>query len=380
MSDLSGQRRAVAAVFFAHGVLISSWVPHIPFVKTERGLSEGALGAVLLALAAGAVVSMLLIGPFAARIGPHRVTRWTTIAMAATLPLPVLAPSMPLLVLSLALFGAALGSMDVAMNAVGFDVERRFGRPIMSSLHGMYSLGALVGALVAAALIRLEVDPSVHTIAAAALTAVAVIPALRTLDAPEAPVPTARPRLRLPRGRLFAIGAMNFVFFMGEGSIADWGATYLRDDVGSSGAVAALGFAAFAAAMAIGRISGDILNERIGRVALVRGGGYLAAIGLALGLTIDEPAAVIVGFALLGIGLANGIPLLFVAAAESGPTPSEGISGAATLGYLGLLAGPPLIGFVAEATSLTFGLALVAVLVAIAATPAGLARSAATRA
>jgi MFS family permease len=363
----------VAAIFFALGVLFASWVPHIPYVRDERALSEGALGLVLLALAGGAVVAMLAAGPVAARIGPHRVTRWMTLATAATLPLPVLAPNTALLLLALAIFGAAVGSTDVSMNAVAADVEARFRRPIMSSFHGMYSAGALVGSLLAAALIQLEVSPPLQTTVIAALVALAIFPSLRALAAPAAPVASARPRFVMPGRRVLVIGAMVLVFFLAEGAAADWSATLLRDDLGASGAQAALGFAAFSTAMALGRFAGDRINEAIGPVLLVGVGGVAAAIGLAAGLLSGNPIALIGGFALMGAGLANTIPVLFTAAARGAPTPSEGISSAATLGYLGLLAGPPLVGLVAELADLPIAMGVVAALIAVAALRASVA-------
>ncbi|MDA0352504.1 MAG: MFS transporter [Chloroflexi bacterium] len=375
MSELSRQRRAVAAVFFTHGVLLASWVPHIPFVKEQRALSDGALGLVLLALAGGAVVAMALSGPLIRRVGPHHVVRWTGLAMALTLPLPVIAPNVALLTAALVLFGGALGSLDIAMNAVAADVEVAFRRPIMSSFHGMYSLGALAGSLLAGALIEVGVAPSTQVLVVAVIAMVAVLLVMRALRTPHRPVAQARLRLRIPRGRLLALGAMTFAVFLAEGAVADWSATLLRDDLGTSGAVAALGFAAFSTTMAIGRLTGDWINERVGAVNLVRLGSLVAAIGLGVGLALDSPIAVIIGFALTGAGLANVVPLAFTAAASAGATPSEGISSAATLGYFGLLVGPPIIGFIAEATSLAGGLAVVAALAALTASQARIVRT-----
>lgn len=359
--ELRRARRAVAAVFFVHGVLLASWAAHIPWVKDRLGLGDGELGLVLLALAVGAVAGMAFTGPLSSRVGPHIVTSWATIAMAVMLPLAVAAPSVALLAIALVLFGAAIGSMDVAMNAVAADLERRWGRPIMSSFHGMFSLGALGGSILAAALLGADVSPTIQAAAIALLATLAVVPALRALP-PITPVRSAGWIVRLPRGRLLVIGLMAFAVLLGEGAVVDWSATLLREDFAASSALAALGFGAFSVTMAIGRFSGDRINTRSGPVPLVRVGGGIAAIGLGAGLLIGEPVAMIAGFALMGLGFANIVPILFVAAAANGPTPAEGISTAASLGYLGFLVGPPIIGAVAEATSLTTGLVLVVLL------------------
>ncbi len=364
MRSLRNDRYAVAAVFFVHGLMLATWAPHIPAVKADLDLSEGALGVLLLLLAAGAVAGMLLTGPVASRHGAHVVTRWATIAMAATLLLPLAAPSVELLGVALVLFGAALGSMDVAMNAVAAEVETRCGRPIMSSFHGLFSVGALAGSLVAAVLLGYDVDRLVQATAVAAVVVGAMIPVLRRLP-PSRITVEHRPRIRLPRGRLLGLGIVALAVMLAEGSVVDWSATYLRESLGAASAVAALGYGAFSVTMAAGRFAGDAINRRIGPVPLVRFGAIVAAGGLGAGLVVAAPAAMVVGFAVMGIGLANIIPIIFTASASAGTTPADGISGTATLGYLGFLAGPPLIGAVAEFTSLTIGLAVVAGLLCV---------------
>lgn len=360
-SDLKRQRTVVAAIFLVHGLMLATWASHIPHVKDSMSLSEGALGLVLLVLAGGAVAAMSLTGALSARLGAHRVTKWATVAMAATLPLPLAAGNVAQLVVALFVFGAALGAMDVAMNAVAAEIETRFGRPIMSSFHGMFSAGALTGSLIAAGLLRLGVRPLIQASAVAVLIAMAIWPSLKAVPRGEI-VRGRRRSLRLPGGRLLVLGMMAFAVMLGEGSVLDWSATLLRDDLGASNAVAALGFGAFSVTMAIGRFTGDRMNARLGPVPLVGIGAGIAAVGLGAGLLIGTPGAVIFGFVLMGMGFANIIPIIFTAAAASGPTPAEGISTTATLGYLGFLAGPPLIGALAELSSLTTALVLVVIL------------------
>jgi MFS family permease len=358
-------RAKTAIVFFVHGLMIATWAPHIPYVRAELGLTEGALGLLLLFLAGGAVAAMLVTGTIASRVGADVVTRWATVAMAATLLLPLAAPSPFSLAVALAAFGAALGSMDVAMNAVAAEVEAALGRPTMSSFHGMFSVGALGGSLLAAGLLRAGIQPLHQAVGVAVLVVAAVWPILTRLPDSVTAGRGGSRAIRLPSGRLLLLGVVAFAVMLAEGSALDWSATYLSSDLGATAAVAALAFGAFSVTMAIGRFTGDSINRRIGSVRLVRIGAAGASIGLGLGLVLATPLSVIVGFAIMGAGLANIIPIIFTASAEQGATPAEGISGTATFGYLGFLAGPPLIGAVAELTNLTIGLSLVVILLIV---------------
>jgi MFS family permease len=365
MPSRFSDRVKISIVFFVHGLMLATWAPHIPYVRDELGLSEGALGLLLLFLAAGAVAAMLLTGVIASRVGADVVTRWTTLAMAGTLLLPLAAPSPLSLAAALAVFGAALGSMDVAMNAVAAEVENALGRPAMSAFHGMFSVGALVGSLFAAALLRVGVEPLHHGVVVAAVVVVAVWPILTRLPHSVTIGSEGSPGIGFPSGGLLLLGIIAFAVMLAEGSALDWSATYLASDLGATTAVAALAYGAFSITMAVGRFTGDAINRRVGRVKLVRTGAAVATIGLGIGLLVATPLSVIIGFAVMGAGLANIIPIIFTASAEQGTTPADGISGTATLGYLGFLAGPPLIGAIAELTNLTFGLSIVVILLGI---------------
>lgn len=363
-------RLSIAGVFFAHGILVASWVPHIPHVKNSLDIGDGTLGIVLLFLAAGAFAAMLLTGGIAATVGADVVTRWSTIAVALTLIPPFLARSPVTLALTLALFGASFGTMDVAMNAVAADFESRRRRPTMSSFHAMFSVGALSGALLASTMIGLEIEPLVQVLIVATGTILCVTPALRSIESSSRTV-ASRPRITLPRGRLLTIGLLALAVMLAEGSAHDWSAVYMSDSLGTSGSMAALGFAGFSIAMAIGRFTGDRINQLLGPAQLTRLGTATAAIGLGVGLAINEPGSVIAGFTILGLGLSNVVPVVFTAAASEAPTSAQGISSVATISYLGFLAGPPLIGGIAEITSLTVGLYVVVGLIAAASLMAG---------
>lgn len=352
-------RLAVSTIFFVNGTVFASWVPHIPFVQTRLDLSEGILGLALLAIAAGAVTSLTLSGWLVGRFGSRRVTSVATVFFCAVLPLPILAPDLPLLIPALMLLGMGNGAMDVAMNAQGVAVENRYSWPIMSSFHGLFSLGGLFGAGLGGLLLSAGVHPLGHVLGTALVMGLVGLIALTRL-LPDGPREPAQPVFALPPRPVVGLSLLAFFSLVGEGAMADWSAVYLRNWLGAGPGLAAAGFAAFSLMMALGRLTGDRLKSRFGPVNLVRYSTALAAAGLGLALLLGHPAAAIIGFGCVGLGLANVVPILFSAA---GRTPGVGVGTAiaavATVGYLGFLAGPPLIGFAAEATSLPLALWLV---------------------
>ena len=356
-------RFAVLTIFFVNGATIASWVPHIPLVQEKLGLSEGLLGLALLGVALGAVFSLTLSGWLIARFGSRLVTGVSTVAFCLSLPPLVLASSFTTLVLALIFFGLFNGAMDVAMNTQAVEVEKRYDKPIMSSFHGFFSLGGLFGAGVGGLILEGGVSPVVHTIGASLLFLTAGVFALRHLLPKREEVSSADgPAFVLPKGSLLGLGLLAFVVFVGEGAMADWSAVYLRNVLGTSTGLAAAGFAAFSLMMAVGRLTGDVVVGRLGPARTVRFGSLVAGAGLGLSLLIGQPLAAIVGFGCVGLGLANLVPVFFSAAGRTpGVAPGTGIAAVATLGYLGWLAGPPLIGFAAEVVTLAGALGLVAV-------------------
>lgn len=358
-------RWAVAAVFLANGAAIGSWAPHIPLLKERLGLSPGLLGLALLAMAAGALIAMPLAGIVIARRGSAPVASVAGLLFCALLPLPVLAPGLTSLSLALVLFGAANGAMDVAMNAHGVAVERRLGRPVMSSFHAMYSLGGLVGAAAGGALL-IVMPAAIHAMATAVLLVAVMVLAGRHLLPGAADTGLSGSTFALPGRGTLALGLLAFLAYMSEGAILDWSAVYIRESLNAGTTLAAAGFAAFSATMALGRFFGDGLRARFGSSGLARASALLAAGGLGLGLVMTDPLAVVAGFACAGLGLSNIVPILFGAAGRArGQTPATAIAAVATLGYTGLLAGPALIGFVAEWTTLGLALGLLVLACAI---------------
>lgn len=369
-------RWALATIFFVNGAIFGSWAPHIPIVQERLGLGPALLGAALLAIAIGALVTMILGGIVMGRIGSAWPTQVSTLAFCACLPLVALAPSLTTLVLAFLAFGAANGIMDVAMNAHGVAVERRLGRAVMSSFHGMFSLGGLVGAGAGAVLLG-RVDPTTHILLATAVLAVLALPAVCLLLPGRADLGQSGAGFGLPTRTTFGLGALCFLAMMSEGAVLDWSAAYLREDLGADAGFAASGFAAFSAAMAAARFGGDGLRHRLGAVPLVRGSVLLAGGGLGLALLAGTPLASILGFACAGLGLANAVPVLYGAAGRlPGELPATAIAAVATTGYLGFLAGPPLIGFAAEVSSLRVALGILVVACALVALFARAARPA----
>ena len=365
----------VGTVFFLNGFVLASWVPYIPLVKRVHGLGDGTLGGVLLAMAVGAVAVLPLAGWLVSRVGSRDVTLLAAATLAMALPLPVLAPSAALVAAALALLGAANATLDVAMNAQGVAVEAALGRPLLSSFHGLFSLGGLVGAGVAVGTMSTGVAAAAHVVAVT-LGSLATLIAMRNALLPAPPSDTARgPVFAWPPRRLLGLGGLSFCALLAEGAMGDWSAVYLHEDLGASPALAGAGFAAFSLAMAMGRFSGDHLTARLGPVRVLRLSGGLAAVGLAAALVVGRPESAIVGAGLVGLGLANSVPVLFGAAGRMpGIAPGTALAAVATTGYGGFLAGPPALGLVADAVGLPAALGLVALACALIGMGAGLVR------
>jgi MFS family permease len=359
---------AVAVVFFANGAGFASWVSRIPAVRQALSLSDGQLGSALFALGAGALVAFPLAGRGCAVLGARTLTLAASFAYCFVLPHPALVGLLPSLALSLFVLGAASGAMDVAMNALAAEVEMRRGRPIMSSLHGMWSAGGLAGAMAGGLMARWQVSPALHLGGVALLLALAVFAARRGLPPSEVPEPSpsSAPRFARPDAAMAGLGGIVFCSFLIEGAMADWSGVFLHDTLGTTAAVAALGYAAFSLTMMGVRFAGDALVARLGPVKPLRLANALAALALAFALWTGHAAAALVAFALVGLGVATVAPLVFGAAARRARRgPGHGIAAMATVGYGGFLLGPPAIGWLAEATSLRVALMLLAALAAV---------------
>ncbi|HWX48651.1 MAG TPA: MFS transporter [Roseomonas sp.] len=368
-------QRAIRLVFLANGMIFAAWAPLVPVVRERLGLAEGTLGLILLALGAGGILAMPLAGGLVARHGSRAVSVTAGLGFAAMLPLLPLAPSGLLLALALFLFGAAGGLMDVSMNAHAVAVEARGRRPIMSSIHGLFSLGGLLGAGVATGLLAAGLPPLFTALPVALVGALLLLLQVPALLPREADRPGGGHGLVLPRGPVVGLGLIGVVALMAEGSMIDWSGIFLAQERGQALRLAGLGFAAFSVAMAVARLAGDAVNQRLGPVVMLRGGALLAAAGFLAATLLPWTWAALVGFVLIGLGLANMVPLLMSAAGRLGDVaPGTAIAAVATLGYSGLLGGPAVIGFIAQAAGLPLALGGVGLLLLGVAAAAGLVR------
>ena len=359
------RRPAIIIVFVLLGGAEGTWAARIPAIKSGLHLSAGTLGLALLGPALGCVLAMPAVGAILASVTPRRVVRVGLVAVAGFLPLTTIATSAWQLFVILTGWGAGIGIVDVGMNTEAAAVQDQLGRRVMSGFHGAYSVGGLVGAGLGAIAAATGVTARTTFIIAGALIAVAGLVSAQAFAARPAPHAAGPPghRSRWPRWSwaLLALGAMSFASFLGEGSASNWSAVYLHSSLGASPALAALGFTAFSTAMTAGRLSGDWLADRLGPVRLVRLSSAVAAVGFGGALLIGHVWSGLLGFALLGGGLSVVVPLAFTAAAGLG-RPGPNLALTTSAGYLGSLAGPPLIGGLAEVTSLPAALGVVAVL------------------
>ncbi|HWM36379.1 MAG TPA: MFS transporter [Streptomyces sp.] len=367
-------RWAIAVVFAVHGAASGSFATAIPWIREHLDLSPGWLGIALVFLTVGASSAMSLSARLAHRYSPRPLLAWLSLMCCAGLALPALSPSLVWLCLALFVYGCGLGLMDVAMNAHGVQIEERYGRSVMSGLHGVWSVGTLLGGAGGAFAAHSGVDGRVHlALVAPVLAAAAVVASRWALDvrAEEA----ARngesatsgeeepPRFALPGREVLPIGIIGFCAIFAEGASMDWSGIYLRDVTDADPGLAASAFTAFACTMAVARLVGDAVVRRLGAVRTVRASGLVAALGSALVVASATPLTAVTGFALIGVGIAVVVPLCFAAAGHSG-TGSQGqaIAGVATLAYASGLAAPAAVGWIAEATSLTVSFGMVTVL------------------
>ncbi|MFF1699109.1 MFS transporter [Streptomyces sp. NPDC058257] len=361
--QLKRARYAVAAVFCVHGAVTGSFATRVPWIQEHAGLSAGLLGLALAFPAIGASLAMPLAGWVSHRFGARTALRGLLALWTMALILPSLAPNLLTLCLALAVYGATAGMSDVAMNALGVEVETRMKRSIMSGLHGMWSVGALIGSAAGTVAAHLGADARLHhALAAVALTAIGLVACQGVLDLQAAPEEVAPPRFSLPPKSALLIGAVGFCAVFAEGASLDWSAVYLRDVLDTSAGVAAASTTGFTLTMAIARLAGDAVVNRFGSVRTVRVGGVVAALGGLLVVVAPHPAIAMCGFAMLGLGIAVVVPLAFAAAGRSGPNPSQAIAGVATITYTSGLIAPSAIGTLADATSLVVSFGLVTVL------------------
>ena len=369
-------RGATAAIFAVHGCVVGSFAARIPWIASHIGVGVGRLGVALLMPGIGALVAMPFSGRLAHRYALRPFTTVTIVALCLCLVLPPLASSLALLCIVLLVSGAVAGLADMAMNAEGVLVERLYGRSVMSSFHGFWSVGVLAGSAVSALASHGGVDTRLQfAVEAVALAGIAAAASRFLLNDPMSSEAPAPPHFALPTRPVVLIGLVGLCAVFGEQAGTDWSALYIRRELGGSASIAALAVSAFAATMAAARLLGDRVIQRLGPVTTVRLSGTCAAAGVVAIVLAPGLAAGLAGFALLGVGVALVVPLVFAAAGRVGPHPARSIAGVAGVAYASGLVAPGIIGAVAAASSLTTSFYLVAGLVTVMGLAAGVLRS-----
>jgi MFS family permease len=350
-----GERTSTRIAFLIAGLVMSAWAPLVPLAKARTGLDESGLGLLLLGLGVGSIVAMPFAGHLTARYGCRPVIVCSTATLCVLLVLLSSLSWLPGLALAVVLFGAAMGMLDCAMNIQSIIVEKNSGEALQSGFHGLYSVGGILGAGALTALLSMGLEP-VFSVLCVVIVVMGclykAIPSLLTYGTEK-----DGPIFAIPKGIVFLLGALCFIVFLTEGAVLDWGAVFLVSSRNMEPTLAGLGYASFAAAMTLGRLTGDALVRRFGGVRVMAYGGIIAATGMLVSLGFEGWPASLLGYALLGAGCSNIVPVLFTATGKQDRMPQRvAIPAVISMGYAGILIGPAVIGFVAHMSSLSFAL------------------------
>jgi len=376
--DLLQAKKATQWVFLICGLGISTWAPMVPFAKERLDLDDGDLGFLLLLLGLGALIVMPISGVIMSRIGSRKMILAGTLITAFILPLLLIIPSYAVMGGALFALGEGVGAMDVAMNAHGVQVQNLYGRPVMSSLHGLYSVGGIFAPLGLGMLMKTGLPPLYAAIIMAMLLIALLVfqynklfgyksekQIIEKFSGPENQTTKGKQNRWLHK-RILLLGFMCFAVFISEGAMLDWGAVFLREIKSVTPEFSGIGYAAFSVAMAVMRLSGDKIVEKLNNKIIVVGGSLIAALGLMIAVFSAWVPLVLFGFILVGVGASNIVPIFF---SEGGRIPgipsTAGIAAITTMGYAGLLAGPALLGYIAQHLSLPIALGFVALLMLI---------------
>jgi MFS family permease len=359
------QQISTRVAFFIAGFGIAAWAPLIPYAKDRLGVDEGALGLLLLCLGAGSIITMPLAGALAARFGCRLMIWVASLLICVSLPFLATVASVPALVIALLLFGAAIGAVDVVVNIQAVIVEKASGRAMMSGFHGLWSVGGFVGAGGVSGLLWAGVSPLVAVLCVIVVI-VGLLLAFGKHLLPYGSEAKDGPLFVFPKGMVLFIGFLCFIVFLAEGSMLDWSAVFLTSLRGFDFSQAGLGYSLFSVAMTIGRLNGDRVVHKFGGKKILILGGICASAGIAIAIFITTWTASLIGFGLVGLGASNIVPVLYSVLGRQKVMPLNfAVSAVTTLGYLGILAGPALIGFIAHATNLSTAFLVVAVMLLI---------------
>lgn len=355
------EQHSTRLLFLLAGFSAAAWASLVPVAKAATGVNEGQLGLVLLCLGIGSLLAMPVSGVVSTRHGCRKVLMVCGVALCACLPLLASVQNVFTLAAALFFFGAMIGIFDCVMNIQAVIVERNSKRPLMSGFHGFFSLGGLLGAATTSAIMDLGVSPFA-TVSGIALAGVLLLMGIRRHVLPYGN-PAEGPPFALPRGEVLFLGMLCMTVFLVEGSMMDWSAVMLAENHGMPVAQAGYGFAAFSLTMTFGRLTGDRIVARVGRRRVVTVGGLLAMGGILLATLVPLWQAALLGYAMVGLGCSNIVPVLFTAVGRQTSMPqSVAVPAMSTLGYAGVLAGPAAIGFIAHHSSLPMAFLLVAAL------------------
>jgi len=358
-------RIAASTLFLLNGIVFSSWAARIPYFKENFKLNDGQLGTLLLCLPVGSLTILPLAGYLSTRFGSRITAYLGAVAYLFCLLGIAFAPNVYLLGISLVLMGASGNTLNIAENTQGIMVESLYGRPILSSFHGLFSLGGMLGAAFAGLMISRNIQPQSHFIYVILFCVAMVLPFAGYLIRNDAKASSNAPLFVWPDKALLSLGLIALCVMMGEGAMADWSSVYIRQYIPAKAAYAATGYTAFSLAMALGRFSGDWITRKAGPVKVVLVSGMLASLGVLLAISVLNIVFVIIGFALVGAGFSTVVPLVYSSAGRSkAMSASMALAAVTTVGFLGFLAGPPLIGFSAQLVTLRGSFLLLLVLAA----------------
>lgn len=357
-SRLMHARWAVIAIFLANGTGLANWMARVPAIQNKIDASKLEMSLILWGPALGAIISFPIAGYLLGRFGSRSLTIIMSLLTCICVAIISLGSSVTGFFILLFCFGFCNAAMDVSMNAQAADVEAGLNIPIMSSFHGVFSIGGIIGAVIAGFFASRGIGLFPHLPMVSIFLLLLVTISFRYL-LPSTPKKSA-PVFAVPSKAVLIVGLIGFCALVGEGAMGDWSALYMRDVLGTTEGFAAYGFAAFAVAMTIGRFLGDSLTKRMGAKRILIAGGLLAALGLFIGLITQTVLTALIAFACVGLGLSIMFPIMVSIAAKQSPdNTGPAIAAVATMGYTGFLVGAPLIGFIAHYTSLSWGLGLV---------------------
>jgi MFS family permease len=356
-------RVSVSVLFFVLGIDFASWASRIPAIKANLRIDDGTLGTLLLASPIGSLLTLPLAGWLVTRFGSRRMVLLSAVFYSLVLPMLGFAAEIWQLAVALFLFGIGGEVLNISVNTQAVEVEKLFAKPIMSSFHGFFSLGGMAGAAIGGLMVQWHISPAHHLLGMMAVGMLTTLFFFNHLLPKDEGMDESHPLFARPSGVLISLGVIAFCCMLGEGAMSDWSSEYFKQIFKTESALTTAGYTAFSLAMAIGRFNGDRLTAKWGEVKILKISGWVAASGLAVALLITHPVVTILGFACVGLGYATVVPLVYSAAGRSKVmAPGVALAAVSTLGYLGFLFGPPLIGWGAEWFNLRISLGLVVLL------------------